>query len=46
MKMVILLLVVTTLLWGVTPILEKIGLTKVDPVVGITSGVLLPQLVS
>jgi transporter family protein len=34
--MVILLLVVTTLLWGVTPILEKIGLTKVDPVVGIT----------
>ena len=35
-KMVILLLVVTTLLWGVTPILEKIGLTKVDPVVGIT----------
>jgi len=35
-KMVILLLVVTTLLWGATPILEKIGLTKVDPVVGIT----------
>jgi len=34
--MVILLLVVTTLLWGFTPILEKIGLTKVDPVVGIT----------
>ena len=34
--MVILLLVVTTLLWGATPILEKIGLTKVDPVVGIT----------
>ena len=34
--MIILLLVVTTLLWGVTPILEKIGLTKVDPVVGIT----------
>ena len=34
--MVIFLLVVTTLLWGVTPILEKIGLTKVDPVVGIT----------
>jgi transporter family protein len=34
--MLILLLVVTTLLWGVTPILEKIGLTKVDPVVGIT----------
>jgi transporter family protein len=35
-KMVIFLLVVTTLLWGTTPILEKIGLTKVDPVVGIT----------
>ena len=34
--MVILLLVVTTLLCGFTPILEKIGLTKVDPVVGIT----------
>ncbi len=34
--MVILLLIVTTLLWGVTPILEKIGLTKVDPLVGIT----------
>jgi transporter family protein len=34
--MVILLLVVTTLLWGATPIFEKIGLTKVDPVVGIT----------
>jgi transporter family protein len=35
-KMVIFLLVVTTLLWGATPILEKIGLTRVDPVVGIT----------
>jgi transporter family protein len=35
-QMVIFLLVVTTLLWGATPILEKIGLTKVDPVVGIT----------
>jgi len=35
-KMVILLLVVTALLWGATPILEKIGLIKVDPVVGIT----------
>jgi transporter family protein len=35
--MVIFLLVVTAaVLWGVTPILEKIGLTKVDPVVGIT----------
>jgi len=35
-KMVIFLLVVTALLWGATPILEKIGLIKVDPVVGIT----------
>jgi bacterial/archaeal transporter family protein len=35
-KMVIFLLVVATLLWGATPILEKIGLTKVDPLVGIT----------
>ena len=34
--MVIFLLVVTALLWGATPILEKIGLIKVDPVVGIT----------
>jgi transporter family protein len=35
-EMVIFFLVVATLLWGATPILEKIGLTKVDPVVGIT----------
>lgn len=34
--MVIFLLVVTTLLWGTTPILEKIGLAKVDPLVGVT----------
>jgi transporter family protein len=35
--MIILLLVVTAaLLWGATPILEKIGLTKVDPLAGIT----------
>ena len=35
--MVTLLLVVTAaLLWGATPILEKIGLTKVDPLAGIT----------
>ncbi len=33
---IILLLIVTTLLWGFTPILEKVGLTKVDPLVGIT----------
>lgn len=34
--MVVLLLAVTALLWGATPILEKIGLTKVDPLVGVT----------
>ena len=34
--MVIFLLIVTTLLWGATPILEKIGLAKVDPLVGVT----------
>src|SRR3990172_8355805 len=34
--MVIFLLVGTALLWGTTPILEKIGLAKVDPLVGVT----------
>jgi transporter family protein len=34
--LVVLLLVVTTLLWGLTPILEKIGLAKVDPLIGVT----------
>ena len=34
--MVILLLIVTALLWGSTPILEKMGLVKVDPLVGVT----------
>jgi transporter family protein len=33
---VIFLLVVTTLLWGATPILEKMGLAKVDPLIGVT----------
>jgi transporter family protein len=33
---IIILLIVTTLLWGVTPILEKVALTKVDPLVGVT----------
>jgi len=33
---VIILLIVTTLLWGATPILEKIGLAKVDPLIGVT----------
>ena len=34
--MVILLLIVTALLWGTTPIIEKIGLARVDPLVGVT----------
>lgn len=34
--MVVLLLTVTALLWGATPILEKMGLAKVDPLVGVT----------
>jgi transporter family protein len=34
--LVVLLLIVTTLLWGLTPILEKIGLAKVDPLIGVT----------
>ena len=34
--MVVLLLIVTTLLWGSTPILEKMGLAKVDPLIGVT----------
>src|SRR3990172_5185996 len=34
--MVIFLLVGTALLWGTTPILEKIGLAKVDPLFGVT----------
>jgi transporter family protein len=34
--LVILLLIVTTLLWGSTPILEKTGLAKVDPLIGVT----------
>lgn len=34
--MVIFLLIVTALLWGITPIIEKIGLAKVDPLIGVT----------
>jgi transporter family protein len=34
--LVILLLIVTALLWGITPIIEKIGLAKIDPLVGVT----------
>jgi transporter family protein len=33
---VIFLLIATTFLWGATPIFEKIGLTKVDPLIGVT----------
>jgi transporter family protein len=36
LRMVILLLIVTALLWGTTPIIEKIGLAKVDPLIGVT----------
>ncbi len=36
MNVVILLLTITALLWGATPILEKMGLAKVDPLVGVT----------
>jgi len=36
MKVVIVLLIVTALLWGATPIIEKIGLAKVDPLMGVT----------
>jgi transporter family protein len=35
-KVVILLLIVTALLWGTTPIIEKIGLAKIDPLIGVT----------
>jgi len=33
---IIVLLVLTALMWGTTPILEKLGLGKVDPLVGLT----------
>jgi len=33
---VIFLLMATTFLWGATPILEKVGLAKVDPLIGVT----------
>ncbi|OGP75071.1 MAG: hypothetical protein A2V86_10115 [Deltaproteobacteria bacterium RBG_16_49_23] len=35
-EVVVLLLTITALLWGATPILEKMGLAKVDPLVGVT----------
>ncbi|MDO9349796.1 MAG: EamA family transporter [Deltaproteobacteria bacterium] len=34
--MVVLLLTITALLWGATPILEKMGLAKIDPLIGVT----------
>lgn len=33
---VVLLLVLTAFLWGTTPVLEKIGLGKTDPLTGVT----------
>jgi transporter family protein len=35
-EVVVLLLTITALLWGATPILEKMGLAKVDALVGVT----------
>ncbi len=29
-------MIVTALLWGITPIIEKVGLRKVDPLIGVT----------
>lgn len=29
-------MVITAILWGATPIVEKIGLSKVDPLIGVT----------
>lgn len=34
--MVIVLLIATAIFWGTPPIMEKIGLAKVDPLVGVT----------
>jgi bacterial/archaeal transporter family protein len=34
--MVTILLVITTILWGTAPIIEKTGLAKVDPLTGLT----------
>lgn len=33
---IILFLILTAFLWGTTPVLEKIGLGKVDPLTGVT----------
>ena len=34
--MVIFLLIITAMFWGITPIIEKIGLAKIDPFIGVT----------
>jgi len=33
---ILLLLLVTAILWGTTPIIEKVGLTRVQPLTGVT----------
>jgi transporter family protein len=33
---IVFLLVSTAVLWGATPILEKVGLAKLDPLIGVT----------
>jgi bacterial/archaeal transporter family protein len=35
-EVIIFLLVATAVLWGATPIIEKIGLARVDPLIGVT----------
>ncbi len=35
-KVVFFLIIITMILWGSTPIIEKIGLVKLDPIIGIT----------
>jgi bacterial/archaeal transporter family protein len=35
-RVIVFLLISTAVLWGTTPILEKIGLAKLDPLVGVT----------
>ena len=34
--MIVFLLAATAVLWGATPIIEKIGLARVDPLIGVT----------
>ncbi len=35
-KVVFFLIIITMILWGSIPIIEKIGLVKLDPIIGIT----------